>query len=254
VSIRSYFKRLLERVMAPMVSPLERRLASIERLLPSDLKSMLQWKATVATAEFIEDQMPLAKAMDSWDELMDLALSYSNRVEGGLFCEFGVYSGNSINKIAKRVKSCVHGFDSFKGIPEAWRDGFGKSHFQLSDGVLPKCEPNVKLIIGQFKDSLPGFMRATVGPAAFLHIDCDLYSSTKTVLESFADRIVPGTVIVFDEYFNYPGWKNHEHRAWSEFATVQSVKYEYLCYNRFHEQVALVVTECAQASEMGERR
>ena len=55
------------------------------------------------------------------------------------------------------------------------------------------------------------------GPVAFLHLDVDRYSSTRTVLELLGDRIVPGTVIAFDEFFNYPGWREGEYRAFNEF-------------------------------------
>jgi hypothetical protein len=54
-------------------------------------------------------------------------------------------------------------------------------------------------------------------PIALLHIDCDLYSSTKTIFELLSDRIVPGTVIVFDELVNYPAFKKHEVLAFYEF-------------------------------------
>jgi hypothetical protein len=53
---------------------------------------------------------------------------------------------------------------------------------------------------------------------------------------------VEGTVIVFDEYFNYPGWENHEFKAFQEFVEQTNLKYEYLAYNRRHEQVAVKIT------------
>jgi len=76
-------------------------------------------------------------------------------------------------------------------------------------------------------------------PISFLHIDCDLYSSTKTIFDLLGDRLLPGTIIVFDEYFNYPSWKKHEYLAFSEFINNSTLNYEYLCYNKFHEQVAV---------------
>ena len=72
-----------------------------------------------------------------------------------------------------------------------------------------------------------------------LHIDCDLYSSTNTVLTALADRIGVGCVIVFDEYFNYPGWESGEYRAFQEFIARTGLKYEYLVFNSRHEQVAV---------------
>ena len=72
---------------------------------------------------------------------------------------------------------------------------------------------------------------------AFLHIDCDLYSSTQTIFNLLSDRIVPGTVILFDEYFNFPNWENHEFKAFQEFVAEKGVKYTYLGFAR--QQVAV---------------
>ena len=63
---------------------------------------------------------------------------------------------------------------------------------------------------------------------SFLHIDCDLYSSTKTVLSRLAAAIHCGTVIVFDEYCGYDGWEQHEARAWSEFCSEFDVEFEWV--------------------------
>ncbi len=86
---------------------------------------------------------------------------------------------------------------------------------------------------------LPEFLDRHPGVVAFAHIDCDLYSATSTVLSSLRDRIAPGSVLVFDEYFNYPGWEMHEFRAWREFASVQEVSYEYIGLVPSHQQVAV---------------
>jgi hypothetical protein len=91
-------------------------------------------------------------------------------------------------------------------------------------------EPNVKLIKGWFNETLPGFVANLNECVAFLHIDCDLYSSTKTVFEYLGDKIKPGTIIVFDEYFNYPGWQRGEFKAFQEFIQERNLKYEYIGY------------------------
>ncbi len=74
-----------------------------------------------------------------------------------------------------------------------------------------------RLSPGLFEDTLPAFLADNDEPIAFVHVDCDLYSSTKTVLDLTADRLAPEAVLVFDEFFNYPGWQQHEYRAWTEF-------------------------------------
>jgi hypothetical protein len=62
-------------------------------------------------------------------------------------------------------------------------------------------------------------------------------------LESLRNRIRTGTVIVFDEYFNYPGWKMHEHRAWMEFVEKTGIRFRFDSLVRGHQQVCAVVTE-----------
>jgi len=78
---------------------------------------------------------------------------------------------------------------------------------------------------------LPPFVESHRGPAAFVHIDCDLYSSTATVFEHLGPRIVPGSVLVFDEYFNYPNWKAHEHKAFEEFKARSGLTFRYIGYS-----------------------
>jgi hypothetical protein len=113
----------------------------------------------------------------------------------------------------------IYGFDAFEGLPEDWFLGVRKGHFSLN-GEAPTLnivQNNYRLVKGWFADSVPYFTGQIEDPCAFLHTDCALYSSAKTVLHGLADHIVPGTVIVFDRYFNYPGWQKHGFRAFREF-------------------------------------
>ena len=176
----------------------------------------------------------------SREEVLDAALDRAPR--DGLVCEFGVFEAWSTNHIADRLPDrTVYGFDSFEGLPERWRASFGPGAFSTG-GRLPRVRPNVRLMKGWFDETLPAFAAAHPGPAALLHVDCDLYSSTRCVLERLGGRLVPGSVIVFDEYFNYPGWEEHEFRAFGEFVARRRLRYEYLAYNLLHEQVAVRVT------------
>ena len=101
---------------------------------------------------------------------------------------------------------------------------------------------NVELYVGWFDQTLPGWKaKYTNSPLQFLHVDCDLYSSTVTILETLRDNIVPGTVIAFDEYINYPGWELDEFRAWQEFVAKYNVRYEYIGRVSRHQKVAVRV-------------
>ena len=74
-----------------------------------------------------------------------------------------------------------------------------------------------------------------------MHMDADLYSSTKTVFDILGDRVVPGTVIVFDEFFNYPGWREGEYKAFQEFVATRRLEFTYIGYCRYDEQVAVKI-------------
>jgi hypothetical protein len=145
----------------------------------------------------------------------------------GLFLEFGVSGGTSINLIAKSVTKTVHGFDHFFGLPEDWRDGIKKGAWSTG-GKIPQVESNVVLHPGLFEETLPAFVEAHRGPVAFMHVDCDLYSSTRTVFHYLGDLVTSGTVIVLDEYCNFPGWQEHEYKAFQEFVAEKALRYEYV--------------------------
>ncbi len=208
-------------------------------------------EASRSTAAYILEHMRSARLFRSpvltargdtpaRDALLRHALSQV-RVPG-LFLEFGVFSGESINLIAQQIEpAVVYGFDSFEGLPEDWFFDMGRGHFDCK-GRLPAVRPNARLVRGWFHESLPPFLEANPGPAAFVHVDCDLYSSAKVVLGLLRERIGPGTVILFDEYFNYPGWQDGEYKAFREFVREAGLAYEYLGYTTQWYSAAVRIT------------
>lgn len=135
----------------------------------------------------------------------------------GLVLECGVYFGRSLRVIASHVQGDVHGFDSFQGLPEAWSASEPAGAYGTC-GRMPAMPPNVHLHAGWFEQTLPLFFERHAGPVRLLHVDCDLYSSTRTVLDAVGPRLVPGSIVVFDDLLGYPGYESHELRAWSEWA------------------------------------
>ena len=136
----------------------------------------------------------------------------------GTLAEFGVYKGTSLTQIAKFFPDrTVHGFDSFVGLPDAW-GGTSKGAGAFDIGAKPPelSVSNVKFHVGWFDETVPAFAQKYSGPFAFAHLDADLYSSTKTVFDKLSDWFVPGTIVVFDEYFGYHGWQLHEHKAFQD--------------------------------------
>ena len=145
--------------------------------------------------------------------------------------------GTSICQIAELVDQDVHGFDSFEGLPEVWANNPKGSY--STKGVIPSVQENVILHNGWFEETLPGFVEKYQAPVRFMNIDCDIYSSTKTVLEFLAKQIIPGTVMVFDEYIGNDNWREDEFKAFKEAASKHGWSYEYLCFSLITKQVVI---------------
>lgn len=140
----------------------------------------------------------------------------------GWAIEFGVYTAHSLSIIAEHMP--VIGLDSFDGLPEDWRPGFGKGKF-ATGGVLKYAQPfNSLLVRGLFHETLPGLVSRGLPEIGLVHIDCDLYSSTVTALHGIRTSLRPGTIVVFDEYHGYPGHEEHESKAWVEFCFDHEVR------------------------------
>ena len=214
-----------------------------ENNLYKNIKIQLQKRALEATAEYVYKNMINVKSCKTRFEVLDKAIS-SISIEDGLTLEFGVYKGESVNYIAKKLPNGkIYGFDSFEGLPEIWRDGFDKNIFQISGNDLKKLKflDNVVIVKGYFDETLPTFFRNIELPIKFMHIDSDLYSSAKTIFDNTGKLIVSGTVIVFDEFFNYLGWEDGEFKAFSEFVNDNEKEFKFITYNHKGEHVAIKI-------------
>jgi hypothetical protein len=207
-------------------------------------RSMLA-KAHADTIAFISANMPNALGFDTPRQLLEHAIRAVTN--DGIVAEFGVNTGGTINHIAKFMPARkVHGFDSFQGLPESWQGyNLDAGHFSR-EGRMPRVRENVTLHPGWFKDTLPPFVKSLSQPIALLHVDCDIYSSTRTIFQHLKDHIVPGTIIVFDEFFNYPNWQAHECKAFMEFVAECGIEFDYLAYS--YEQAAVIVRGATAAT------
>jgi Macrocin-O-methyltransferase (TylF) len=219
-----------------------------------NLDLMGQMQDLFSSVEFERQHLATVPMFKTRQELFKFALDKVT-VSDGLYAEFGVYKGDSINRLARlRPHQVFHGFDSFEGLPESWTLGARTGAFSVG-GRLPAVHDNVVLVKGFFQQTLPDFVSACDKKAvAFLHVDCDLYSATKTVLDRLAPLLVEGTVIVFDEYFNYPGWQQGEFKAFGEFIESHDrLGYDYIGYIRNGGQVAVRLKRRDAADTMAAR-
>lgn len=210
---------------------------TVANRMATDLDLPLQMEARDSSVRFIRENMPGARRYYDRDALLADAVKQVASKDG-CFCEFGVFKGHTLKLIADTAPNHpVHGFDSFDGLPSDWRPGFSKGVFRTP---VPKFKnKNISLHVGLFEQTLPAFMNSLKGPILLAHIDCDIYSSTRCVLDYIAPALDKDAILVFDEYFNYPGWEQHEHRALLETIQAGRLQIEYVAYNAHNEQVVV---------------
>ncbi|MGY2067508.1 class I SAM-dependent methyltransferase [Blastococcus sp. SYSU DS0619] len=237
----------LRRLLAPLVrevvgAEVDRAISALHEVefrQRRDLLAAGERDAAVSSARFAARAMPTARAFHHRTGTLEHGLEIAPH--GGLALEFGVFEGRSLEVIAeRRGRQGVYGFDSFAGLPEDYRPHVRAGAFAV--GALPDVL-GAELVVGWFQDTLPGFLAAHPGPVDFVHVDGDLYSSAVTVLDLVGPRLTAGSVLVFDEFFNFPGWEQHEFRAWQEWLDRTGARAEYVAYTSNDEQVVVRLIE-----------
>ncbi len=167
------------------------------------------------------------------------------------YLEFGVFRGTTLisaYQISTRLGLKLHffAFDSFEGLPSAEGGIFNKSDFAYPQhlfkkfvtkaGVPPQC---VSTIPGFYDKSLTPELYQTLGLTRgihCIHIDCDIYESTKTALEWLTPLLDSGSVIIFDDWFSFankPDPENYgEQRAFREWIDCSHWKQLYVVPGR----------------------
>ena len=181
-------------------------------------------------------------------DMLQIALDAAQPLLGknNLVCEFGVASGRSLRMTQELLPLDIieiHGFDTFTGLPQAWGNEPAGSY--STGGVVPDVEQGkVYFHKGLFRQTIPRFLESQPDDAvlAYANIDCDLYTSTLDILESMYDRIVPGTVLVFDEYLCHATWRQDEFRAFRECCKRFGWHYEYLAFSLSTKQAVVRIT------------
>lgn len=120
----------------------------------------------------------------------------------GDVAEFGVYQGGSAKVIGQYVTAgtTLRLFDTFAGMPEddAFAVGHRRGEFggcSAEDVLAFVDNPDAVAHPGFFPDSAPRDVTYR-----FVHIDADLYQSTRTALVYFWNRLCDGGVLVLDDF------------------------------------------------------
>jgi O-methyltransferase len=135
----------------------------------------------------------------------------------GNYAEFGTYRGGCawmiLSTAGLQATRRLHLFDTFSGIPddkltEDEREaGFGGRLGDTSADYVRKLlepwDPIPQLWPGDVFDTMPA---ADTGDLAFVHLDLNAAAPTGHVLEHVYDRVIPGGIVVFDDY----GWSEYD--------------------------------------------
>jgi O-methyltransferase len=187
-----------------------------------------------AAATFIrEQQVPDRLAMY---EAVNRAISGGGPID---YFEFGVAEGESITSwaaINSNPMSRFFGFDSFEGLPEDWTKDSGAGAFSTGGRVPVVHDDRVTFVKGLFQASLRTFLMtfAPINPM-IVHVDADLYSSTLFVLATMDELMLPGSAVMFDEFYSL----RNEFDAWCDYARAYYRRAAGLAFTPRHIQVAL---------------
>lgn len=195
--------------------------------------------------QFIDTHLDKALVFRQKQELWTYLLSKMDKE--GLVLELGVAAGESIRHIGRYMsryndRRTVYGFDSFEGLAEDWVGHFRPAGSYTLNGQFPEVPKNVELIKGWIEDTIPPFLKDKDDKISFLHIDTDTYSPCVFALEETHKWWKEGTIILFDELIGFPGWKQGELKAFTEFQKKhKNFKFDYIGFS--NEQAAIIVTK-----------
>lgn len=132
----------------------------------------------------------------------------------GDWIEFGVYKGGSFGLLALQLKLSdsskkIIGIDTFEGHPYdniykeeviPRKEYFWDTSFDLVQKIMDRLQLSkfASLHKGMFEDVLLSLPSEYL--ISFAYIDCDLYQSTKVALLWILKHLVPGGIVVFDDY------------------------------------------------------
>lgn len=129
----------------------------------------------------------------------------------GDVAEFGVYQGETARELCRYLEAhglpqTVHLFDTFAGLPPATPED-QNDHVDSNTPGLYRCGLDTvyttlractqyRLYHGLFAKSLPDFGT----PLCLAHVDADLYAGTRDALACCQRLLVPGGIVVIDDY------------------------------------------------------
>ena len=97
---------------------------------------------------------------------------------------------------------------------------------------------NVNVIHGNIYDTLPKFLLNTKEEIDFIHIDTDTYETSNFILSKVKNRLKKNSIIVFDDFYNFPCWQQGEYKSLIE--VFERKDYEYLSFS-YSNQASIII-------------
>jgi O-methyltransferase len=138
----------------------------------------------------------------------------------GDFAEVGVYQGGTAShlyQVCLQQGRWLHLFDTFTGTPNFVE---GLDRHKVDDefaareapAEIKRVMPVARLYIGEYPNTHP----ADLPPLAFIHCDCDQYLSYRAVIDRLWPHVVPGGIMLFDDYPYLGGAKRAVEESFAE--------------------------------------
>ena len=161
------------------------------------------------------DGLPLCRPSELY---LIYSLAKAQGALAGEFAEVGVYQGSTAQLLCEiKGQRELHLFDTFQGLPTV-----EDADCHYSEGMFAAELEQVRKRLAHYGQV---FFHAGLFPQtatavthtqfSFVHLDADLYQSTKDALEFFYPRLIPGGIILTHDHPTGQGVS----RAFSEFLT-----------------------------------
>jgi O-methyltransferase len=134
----------------------------------------------------------------------------------GDMVEFGCYKGDTSKLMSFLSNKTLYVFDSFDGLPQSAENVPGEMKMPINEFAENFVASGIRMPHirhGWFRDLTPEHLPEKI---SFAHLDGDLYDSTLDSLKLIYDRLVPGAIILIDDYGHDKYWTGVK-QATSEF-------------------------------------
>ena len=145
----------------------------------------------------------------------------------------GVKDGRQVKLTSRFYSDTIYGVDNYKGLEEDWRDGYAAG--ALGRPKAPRTPKNVTVVsdVATYGEGVTRVKNDFVkdNKVGLLIIDSETYTPCYQALTILSDNLREGSIIVFDEIINYPGYEGHEVKALENYLAESGKRYEALAIN-----------------------